>query len=359
MGDQGGGVLGFADEHDRPVDHGKRSPMSDMVLEPNGGSNGDASTDVPEPVRVEPWLRRLTGFEDTRVVAVVPLTDGLSNVTCRLELTDAPVAAAVLRIQPGRGIFEPYNILREGEVLNHLAGTAVPVPTVLASESDPRFFGAPFLLLESIDAPHMPAPETDFATFTADLPAFAAAVAAIHAVDWRTAGLDFLGVPSSAAEGFKGEVEAVAQRMSAFGCADEPLLNRALTALLASTPSGGRLALCHGDPNPFNYLFRGQQVVGIVDWEQALISDPRSDIGQLVALSHFKGAAPYGPPSENPFVQLYEASIGETLESMELFRARWLFQLGVVYYGWKAYGTEPWFSWEQVEDLLTQSLAEL
>jgi hypothetical protein len=33
------------------------------------------------------------------------------------------------------------------------------------------------------------------------------------------------------------------------------------------------------------------------------------------------------------------ASIGERLESMELFRARWLFQLGVVYHGWKAYGT--------------------
>ena len=58
-------------------------------------------------------------------------------------------------------------------------------------------------------------------------------------------------------------------------------------------------------------------------------------------------------------MQLYEASTGETLESMELFRARWLFQLGVVYHGWKAYGTEPWFSWPQVEDLLSRSLAEL
>jgi aminoglycoside phosphotransferase (APT) family kinase protein len=319
----------------------------------------DGMTSVPEPARIESWIQTLIGFEDARVVTVAPLTDGLSNVTCRAEFTDAPVAAAVLRIQPTRGIFEPYDILREGEVLNHLAGTAVPVPRVLASVSDPRFFGEPFLLLESIDAAHMPAPEADPATFAADLPAFAAAVAAIHAIDWRAAGLDFLGVPSSPAEGFKGEVEAVARRMPAFGCADEPLLNRALTALLASTPRGGRLALCHGDPNPFNYLFRGQQLVGVVDWEQALISDPRSDIGQLVALSHLRGAAPYGPPTDNVFVQLYEASAGEALESMELFRARWLFQLGVVFHGWRAYGTEPWFSWEEVEDLLTRSLAEL
>jgi aminoglycoside phosphotransferase (APT) family kinase protein len=100
-------------------------------------------------------------------------------------------------------------------------------------------------------------------------------------------------------------------------------------------------------------------LVGVVDWEQALISDPRSDVAQLVALSHLSGAAPCGPPRDNPFVQLYEASSGESLESMELFRARWLFQLGVVHYGWKAYGTEPWFSWAQIEDLVARSLAEL
>lgn len=314
---------------------------------------------IPEPARIESWLRTLSGFGTARVVGVEPLTDGLSNVTCRLTVTDGPTTTAVLRIQPTRGIFEPYDVLREGRVLSHLAGSAVPVPGLLAAEGDPRFLGSPFLLLESIDAPHMPAPEVDLATFAADLPAFAAALAGIHALDWKAAGLDFLGVPDSPGDAFRGEVETVARRMPAFGCADEPLLDRALTRLRESNPSGGRLALCHGDPNPFNYLFRDHQVVCIVDWEQALISDPRSDVGQLVALSHLRGAAPYGPAGDNPFVQLYQASTGEALESMELFRARWLFQLGVVYHGWKTYGTEPWFSWAQLEDLLTRSLAEL
>ena len=314
---------------------------------------------VPPPSRIEAWLRTLAGFEHARVVGVEPLTDGLSNVTCRLEVADGPVTAAVLRIQPTRGIFEPYDVLREGRVLSHLAGTAVPVPRLLAAESDPGFLGAPFLLLESIDAPHMPAPEADPATFAADLPAFASALAGIHRLDWKAEGLDFLGVPHSPVDAFRAEVETVARRMPAFGCADEPLLDRALTRLRESTPTGGRLALCHGDPNPFNYLFRDQQVVGVVDWEQALISDPRSDVGQLVALSYLRGAAPYAPPPDNPFVQLYEAATGESLEGMELFRARWLFQLGVVYHGWKAYGTEPWFSWAQIEDLLPRSLADL
>jgi aminoglycoside phosphotransferase (APT) family kinase protein len=335
----------------------RSQPDASPTAAPEGPERGDRAG-VPEPPRIESWLRTLPGFQDARVVGVEPLTDGLSNLTCRLQIAAGPVTTAVLRIQPVHGIFEPYDVLREGRVLSHLAGAAVPVPGLLAAESDHRILGSPFLLLEWIDAPHMPAPESDLATFAADLPVFASALAGIHALDWKAAGLDFLGVPSSPVEAFRGEVETVARRMQAFGCAEEPLLDRALTRLRDSTPGGGRLALCHGDPNPFNYLFLDQQLVGVVDWEQALISDPRSDVGQLVALSHLRGAAPYAPPRENPFVQLYEAATGEPLEEMELFRARWLFQLGVVYHGWKAYGTEPWFSWTQVEDLLLRSLAE-
>src|SRR3954468_15843784 len=169
--------------------------------------DGVDRTGVPEPSRIEAWIRTLTGFEDARVVGVEPLTDGLSNMTCRLNVADGPVAAAVLRIQPRRGIFEPYDVLREGRVLSSLAGTAVPVPRLLAAEGDTRFFGSPFLLLEWIDAPHMPAPEADFNAFLADLPVFASAVAGVHALDWHAAGLDFLGVPSSPAEAFRGEVD--------------------------------------------------------------------------------------------------------------------------------------------------------
>ena len=97
----------------------------------------------------------------------------------------------------------------------------------------------------------------------------------------------------------------------------------------------------------------------MVDWEQARISDPRSDVAQLIALSHLKGAAPFGPVRENPFVQLYEGASGEALDDMEVFRAFWLFQLGVVFHGWKVHGTDPWFSWAQIQDLLTLALAEL
>src|SRR5262245_37806392 len=147
---------------------------------------------APDPARVRAWLDRHSGFENARVDAVDPLTDGLSNVTCQLSLTNAPVASAVLRVQPKEGIFEPYDIMREAAVLRCLSGTSVPVPRVLATDSDTSFFGAPCLLMEWIDAPHMPAPEVDPTGFAADLAPFAQALASVHALDWRAAGLGFL-----------------------------------------------------------------------------------------------------------------------------------------------------------------------
>src|SRR5262245_7844502 len=314
---------------------------------------------APGSARVKAWLNGLEGFENAGVDAVDLLTDGLSNVTCRLSLTDAPVASAVLRVQPKEGIFEPYDIMREAAVLRCLSGTSVPVPGVLATESDTSFFGAPCLLMEWVDAPHMPAPEVDPAGFAADLSPFAQALASIHALDWRTAGLEFLGVPDSPGAGFAHEIDVVQHRMRAFGCDEDPLLLRAQSVLRASTPAGGHLALCHGDPQPFNYLFRDGEVVAVVDWEQARINDPRLDVAQLVALAHLRGTLPFGPARENFVVQVYEGAAGESLEGLELFRAFWVFQLGVVYQGWKTFGIEPWFNWQQIEDLLPLALADL
>jgi hypothetical protein len=66
-------------------------------------------------------------------------------------------------------------------------------------------------------------------------------------------------------------------------------------------------------------------LVGVVDWEQALISDPRSDVGQLVALSHLRGAAPYGPPEA---VKPGETSFGY-LVCMRASGVGWLIQATV------------------------------
>jgi aminoglycoside phosphotransferase (APT) family kinase protein len=238
-------------------------------------------------------------------------------------------------------------------VISTLAASSIPVPAMIASEPANQPLGAPFIVMEWVDAPHMGnAPAPSFAAFTQ-------MVADIHNLDWQALGLQFMGMPASAREGILGELATIQARMPAFGCADDPLLSRALERLNACAPQDGRLALCQGDINIFNYLFLGDQVVSVVDWEQARISDPRSDVGQLVSLSHLKGA-PYGPADAQPFAQAYGVAAGKSVSGMAFFRARWLFELGVIYYGWKRFNnSEPWYDWDHLEDLLERSLAEL
>ncbi|MGE5595379.1 MAG: phosphotransferase family protein, partial [Hyphomicrobiales bacterium] len=318
----------------------------------NAGMQGLAGP--PRAVDVERWLRTQPGYEAARIDDLRPVDGGASNITCRLELRDAPVANAALRIQRGRGIFEPYDVLREGEVLRRLAASPVPVPRVLLDERDPVALGAPFLLLEWIDAPHMgeAGPHADFG-------AYVQMVAAIHALDWRALGLDVLGVPATPREAVAGELDLVAARMPTFGCDDDPALVAALGTLRAAVPDDGELRFCQGDINVFNYLFREGKVVGVVDWEQARIGDARSDIGQLVTLAHLKGA-PFGPAEAQPFAQAYAAVSGRPLANLGYFRALWAFELAVIYHGWVAFnGSEPWFTRDEVYGLLQASLADL
>jgi aminoglycoside phosphotransferase (APT) family kinase protein len=308
---------------------------------------------TPTAESFQRWLRRRPAFASARVTSIAPVDGGASNITCHVALESAPASAVALRLQRERGIFEPYDVIREGEVLRRLHRSAVAVPELLASEPDPDALGAPFIVMEWVDAPHMGnTPGASFAEFTK-------AVATIHNSDWRALGLDFLGVPASPAEAVRGEIEIVCARMPAFGCASDPLLVRAQRTLLATVPNDGRLALCQGDINIFNYLFRDGVVVAVVDWEQARISDPRSDVGQLVALSHLKGA-PFGPADEQGFVQAYGAVQGAPSVGMEFFRALWLFELSVIYRGWMSFNaSEPWYTLDSVTELLEASLAEL
>ena len=308
----------------------------------------------PTLVAFQAWLRGRAGFERATVRALDAVEGGASNVMLRASLEGAPVGAVALRLQSERGIFEPYDVIREAAVLRHLAPSSVPVPEVLGEEPDPAVLGAPFLVMEWIDAPHMGA-----AGGGGSFGAFTEMVARIHALDWQALGFDFLRVPASAAAATRAEIEVVVGRMARFPGADAPVLRSARDLLRAHVPGGGALALCQGDINVFNYLVRDGEVVAVVDWEQARIGDPRSDVAQLVALAHLKGA-PFGPAGDAPFVQAYEAAAGAELADVAFFRARWLFELGVIYHGWLAFNdSQPWYSWESLADLLERALAEV
>lgn len=65
-----------------------------------------------------------------------------------------------------------------------------------------------------------------------------------------------------------------------------------------------RRQLCHGDPNPGNFLLRGDEVL-VVDWNNATLGNPEADLAEYVLMLRY-ASLPAGAAPE--MVQLFEAS---------------------------------------------------
>ncbi len=124
------------------------------------------------------------------------LQGGQSNPTYFLNFDNADW---VLRKQPNAVLLpSAHAVDREYRVMKALAGTALPVPRVVLYEGDPQVLGTPFYLMERVEGrvftdnslPAM-APAERHAIYLA----MADTLAALHAVDWRAAGLADFGKP--------------------------------------------------------------------------------------------------------------------------------------------------------------------
>lgn len=277
---------------------------------------------------------RLPGASRVEIVNVRSMPAGASNDTVSLDLrvhVDGEAFDLPLVLRPERpdGILAPYDVGRQYRVMRALSRTAVPVPAVLWYEPDAAVIGAPFYFMERLFGETLPlfwfAP-------SGRLRASALQLAAIHAVDWRGAGLDFL-LPEGAASPLDGELAAWRLRAERLRIARAPLLIALGEWLRANQPADARMALLHGDPNPGNYLFDGDAVVGVVDWEVAAIGDPRSDLGFYSALHTIFGGVP-GPDGRTLLSDAYAGETGIPLHNLEYYEATGLYRMAVVTAGW-------------------------
>jgi len=278
---------------------------------------------------------KLASAESVEVVNVRGMPAGASNDTvsfdARITVEGRAVdVALVLRPERPDGILAPYDVERQYRVMRALATTAVPVPAVAWYEPEATVIGAPFYVMQRISGETLP---LFWYGHSARLPVAARALAEIHAVDWRRAGLDFLLPEPSTASALDGVLGAWRQRAERHRISRAPLLISLGEWLRANEPPDSKMALLHGDPNPGNYLFRGERVVAVVDWEVAAIGDPRADLGFYSALHTIFGGVP-GPGGQTLLSDAYEAVTGTPLHNLEFYEATGLYRMAVVMAGW-------------------------
>ncbi len=288
------------------------------------------------------WTERLGTFIAERLpaaerVAVVNprgMPAGASNVTLAFDLQVWAEGLEwrlpmVLRPQREDGILAPYDVGRQFRVMRALAATAVPVPAVLWFEPTGEVLGTPFFVMGRVRGETLP---LFWSGRSPRLLAAAEALAAVHAVDWRSAGLGFLAT-GGADDPLEAELGPWRARAERLRIGRAPLLVGLGEWLRANRPADARLALLHGDPNPGNFLFAGYRVAAVVDWELAGLGDPRADLGFYAALQTVFGGMG-GPHGETLLSEAYAAVTGRPLEALEYYEATGLYRMAVVMAGW-------------------------
>ncbi|MFM7272663.1 MAG: phosphotransferase family protein, partial [Gammaproteobacteria bacterium] len=278
----------------------------------------------PHALALEPlaaWLRSTLG-ESVVGLSARKFPGGQSNPTYQLLQGDSP--CWVLRKKPP-GVLLPsaHAIEREYRVMSALAGTAVPVPRMIALCEDAGIVGTPFFLMEYSEGRNfreMRLPGLDPRERTAMYEDMNRVIAALHALEPRTLGLGDFG-----REGhyMARQIARWTRQYRATETSRLEAMERLIDWLPAHLPPDpGANTLVHGDFRIDNLIFhpREARIVAVLDWELSTLGDPLADFAYHLMSwrldpAEFRGLAgealpALGIPTEAAYLARYLARRG-------------------------------------------------
>jgi aminoglycoside phosphotransferase (APT) family kinase protein len=294
------------------------------------------------------WLvPRVAGARAVTVDATSGASSGFSAETvivdCTVEREAGPAAEryVVRRESPDPPIYPvqvpgwKVEIELQYRVMDALARhSRVPVAPLLGYEPDPSRLGAPFFVMGHV-AGEVPVESPPYPTegfFVDASPAERRAlierglsvVAAVHDVDWRAAGLDWLVAP-----GTEPGVDAQLALWEAYGREElrgreHPLMERGFAWLRAHPPDASDVGLCWGDPRPGNMIWQDFHCRCATDFEAAAIAPPELDLGWWLMFDRTMhepagGARLPGDPTRDEQLAMYERASGRTVRDVRWY----------------------------------------
>jgi aminoglycoside phosphotransferase (APT) family kinase protein len=278
---------------------------------------------------LESECRHRLGRPELRVIAVEAIPEGHSGFTYFVTVEDGEGPAHyVLRLPPpGARIAGPADVVRQGRIMSALHAAGLPTPKVPAMSTEAVIDGRPFILMEAVEGTRIEKAATEHKAL--DIAASAVGVLKrLHALP-----LDRTGIGDEESVGLQAEMMRWAMLMQR---APEELTIRAgeLGGLLSvQLPVERAPTLVHGDYHYGNMLFRGPEVVAVLDWEIAQIGQPLLDLGCLCIVSirrQYQGAPNPGGAIDVSIDDLYRL-YGADPEEMRWFAAMSLYKYASIF----------------------------
>jgi len=253
-----------------------------------------------------------------RVGSIVSIPEGHSGFTYFVD------GDYVLRLPPpGARIAGPADVVRQGRIMSALRSAGLPTPAIAMMSSEPLIDGRPFVLMERVDGLRIE--ETAQREAAADIAASAVSVLKTM----QALPLEKTGIGDEEPVGLREEMMRWAMLMQR---APEELTTRAgeLGGLLAArVPDERAPTLVHGDYHYGNMLFRGAEVVAVLDWEIAELGQPLLDLGCLCSMTVRRRFADAPSPGGAVAIEMDELF---NLYGVEANEMRWYVALSLYKY---------------------------
>ncbi len=273
------------------------------------------------------------GLEVGQPLTVEPLAGGSSNA---MFLVERGSSRWVLR-RPARVAVDRANegMRREFRLLKALEGTPVPHPGPVALCEDEAVLGCVFYVMQQVQGVHpVPAPEALNDDVQRRQIAFALveALARLHQVDWRAAGLKDLGRPERFHE---RQVSRWTRQLASYGGRQLSGIDEVTSWLEKHLPSSFEPTIMHGDYHMLNLLIAPDappRMVAILDWETATIGDPLLDLAGFCEV-WFTSAKEGWPGREELIARYSEVRQLEVPPDLSYYEVLYNFRLAVLLEG--------------------------
>ncbi len=229
-----------------------------------------------------------------------------------------------LRRDPGNALLRQLSDLGEQyRVLKALEHTALPTPKAFWYESDPAILDAPFLVMEKVpgSCPNPWGREGrafyQAAATRGVLPkSFTSTLATLHTLDWRAAGLEFLGVPEPGTAFARREIAKWRSLIELSEQPPAPILTDLIGWLEANAPATSRVTLVHGAYRTGNLLIHEERISAVLDWELQVLGDPLYDVAYVLSDLNREGTELLSNlVDRSAFYDDYEAATGYAIDA--------------------------------------------
>jgi aminoglycoside phosphotransferase (APT) family kinase protein len=274
----------------------------------------------------------------------IPSATGFSNETVFFEVdwTEGGVGhheRFVARIEPPTGALFP---MQTGEctvsvgvqfrAMELAAANGVAMCPLVGFEPDPSVLGQPFFVMGFVEGV-IPAdvPRYSQAGFLVDdstpeerermVRTGLGAMAQVHAIDWRNAGLEWLD-----ASGTGNPTQAVQLQLyrtfvtEQLAGREHPVMFQALDWLEANDPQDERVGLIWGDTRLGNVIWQDYEPAVVCDWEACALGPTEADIGWWLMFDRMSfddlGAERMeGFPTREDMIRMYEEASGRAVRN--------------------------------------------